>query len=774
VKRQNWYRNCIRSHFGIFMKQLFLLLFVVVLATAGITACTKSPEVRTQQALERGKKRFEAKDYARAVLEFKNATQASPQSAEAQYQLGVALLATGDLWGGYTALRKATELDAGHAGAQVKIAELHTIANKPELLKDAAERMQTLLASKPSDSEALSALAHTELRLGEANKAEEHLARAVENGPANLRAAVGLARLRLAHGKTVEAEQILLRVAEQKPPTPMAYIVLGEFYLRTNRLPDAKREFEKAVQIDSGNVAALLYLSNLHFQEGRNPEGESILKRISTLPDHRYRAIHAVYLFEKGKREDALKELEQLVAADASDIPTRRRLVATYLQLERTPDAERVLAKVLKTNEKDTDALMQRSIISLASSNITEAYNDLTQVVSFEPSSAEARYLLARVHAARGNMGSAKQELAEAVRLNPEPLRPRLEYARVLLTLHSADSALVVLDAAPEWHKRNPAFVAERNWTLAVLGRKAEMRAGVEAALKAGRTAELLLQSAVLKMDSGDMEGGRAAAEEVLKQSPEDMRALDLLTRSYVAYGQTAAAVRRLRSHALAYPKSAVLQHHLGVWLIQNGSIAEARSAFQAAKAADASFWRADLALAEIDLAENNVGEVRQRLQPLLSHVEAKTEARIALASVEHKAGNRAGVIEHYRKAIAAQPDNVTVLNNLAYALSEDTESRREALKFAQRAKELAPENATVDDTIGWILYRNGMYAQAVQHLENAVKREANAARHAHLALAYAARGDKDRGRVQLQAAMKLDPALPEIAAAKSALSVTR
>jgi hypothetical protein len=66
------------------------------------------------------------------------------------------------------------------------------------------------------------------------------------------------------------------------------------------------------------------------------------------------------------------------------------------------------------------------------------------------------------------------------------------------------------------------------------------------------------------------------------------------------------------------------------------------------------------------------------------------------------------------------------------------------------------------------------LYARAVQHLESAVKREANATRHAHLALGYAARGDKNRGFEQLQAAVKLNPALPEVAAAQQALAAAR
>ena len=109
-------------------------------------------------------------------------------------------------------------------------------------------------------------------------------------------------------------------------------------------------------------------------------------------------------------------------------------------------------------------------------------------------------------------------------------------------------------------------------------------------------------------------------------------------------------------------------------------------------------------------------------------------------------------------------------LNNLAYGLAEYANQPDEALQVASRAKELSPDNATIDDTLGWIYYRKGLYSNAVQYLENSVKREANAKRHIHLAIAYPKQGDRGRGSDQLAAAMKRNPNLAEIAVAQRLL----
>jgi Tetratricopeptide repeat. len=104
---------------------------------------------------------------------------------------------------------------------------------------------------------------------------------------------------------------------------------------------------------------------------------------------------------------------------------------------------------------------------------------------------------------------------------------------------------------------------------------------------------------------------------------------------------------------------------------------------------------------------------------------------------------------------------NAYALNGLAYLLA-DAKRPDEALKYAQQAKELDPENAAVDDTLGWTYYQKGMYAMAVTHLESAAAHAGTAVHKYHLAMAYLKAGDPARGRQNLEAALKMNPNLPE------------
>ena len=66
---------------------------------------------------------------------------------------------------------------------------------------------------------------------------------------------------------------------------------------------------------------------------------------------------------------------------------------------------------------------------------------------------------------------------------------------------------------------------------------------------------------------------------------------------------------------------------------------------------------------------------------------------------------DRKKAYETYERALLADPDRTSVLNNYAYYLSLEGRKLRKALKMSRRTVELEPDNATYLDTYGWILY---------------------------------------------------------------------
>jgi tetratricopeptide (TPR) repeat protein len=438
-----------------------------------------------------------------------------------------------------------------------------------------------------------------------------------------------------------------------------------------------------------------------------------------------------------------------------------------------SPKAERILARSLQVRPKDTDALILSAVILLNSGKFKDAEQKLLQALTFKPDSDVVHSRLSRVHRACGRILPQRQELTEALRINPNLLQARLELAENLMLGSATKSALGVLDAAPDQQKDTLTWIIHRNWALLDLGDQAALRKGIEAGLARGRSPDLLLQSGLLKMRAKDYPGAHAALEEGLQRSPEDPRLLWAIAQTHVLEGRATLASKRLQDHGNKWPHSPRVQLLVGEWLSRTGDLAGARRAFLAAKGADPHSVEADFQLARLDANEGKMDEARRRFVALAEQPGYQLSAQVWLASIADRAQNHAEAAEGYRRVLAMNPQNLIALNNLAYLLATHTDQLDEALQNAQRARELAPANADVEGTLGWVLYRKGMYDSALRYLKEASRNdgvttsESAAIRKYHLGMAYLKTGDRELGLRTLASALQINSKLPEAETAR-------
>ena len=109
---------------------------------------------------------------------------------------------------------------------------------------------------------------------------------------------------------------------------------------------------------------------------------------------------------------------------------------------------------------------------------------------------------------------------------------------------------------------------------------------------------------------------------------------------------------------------------------------------------------------------------------------------------------------EAYQKALAINPRFAPAANNLAYLLTARGGDKERALQLAQTAKEAAPDEPQISDTLGWILYNRGVYQRALALLkESAAKLPESPEVQYHLGMASLKAGDKDTAKKSLAAA---------------------
>lgn len=97
------------------------------------------------------------------------------------------------------------------------------------------------------------------------------------------------------------------------------------------------------------------------------------------------------------------------------------------------------------------------------------------------------------------------------------------------------------------------------------------------------------------------------------------------------------------------------------------------------------------------------------------------------------------------RKVIEVNPDQHQAYNALGYSLADRGLRLTEARQLIEKAVAMAPEDAYIQDSLGWVLFRQGESKRAIDVLENAFARRPDAEIAAHLGEVLWTSGDRER-----------------------------
>ncbi len=132
---------------------------------------------------------------------------------------------------------------------------------------------------------------------------------------------------------------------------------------------------------------------------------------------------------------------------------------------------------------------------------------------------------------------------------------------------------------------------------------------------------------------------------------------------------------------------------------------------------------------------------------------------------------DRLEVLERDLRAIlAADPKNGQALNALGYTLADRTDRYPEALGYIEQALALLPDDAAVLDSMGWVQYRLGDYAKALEYLRRAYQANPDAEIAAHLVEVLWAASQREEAKKIWREALRKNPDAPHLLKLKEKL----
>jgi tetratricopeptide (TPR) repeat protein len=571
--------------------------------------------------------------------------------------------------------------------------------------------------------------------------AEAQFDAALKLQPGSIPVVSDLMRVYLAERKPDKAIQRLKELIAQNPPQPALWQLLAEVYATQNDNPHVEEALKKAVEIDPKNVAAKVNLTAFYQRMGESQKSVGIY--------------------------------EQLVQDDPSNLGVKRALAELYVTQGTYDRATKIADDLLKANPKDTSARVIKGRALLRQGKKVEALTELQNGANSDPGSALARYFVGVAYMQNNKLDLAESAWNDALRIDGRLAQADVALAQLKLQMGDLSRAIRYADDA---------LKIDPNQADALLVRgDAQMRnkdfknaistfQKLAAAQPKSPVAIQALGNAYAA--AGDVAKAEAQLESALQLNPNNTEPLATRASMYVQQRKSERAVQRINKQIEQFPKQAGLYNVLGQVYMADKNYSKADESYRKALSIDASNLDAYNLLGQLYVAQNSIDKAIQEFESALKLNPKSVSAHTVLGMLNdvRNASDKAQL--HYREALKLDPQSPIAANNLAWLLAQSGANLDEALGLARTANEKLPNTPSIIDTIGWVYYKKGAYASAIDSFRECLGKAPNQAGcHYHLGLSYSKMGDSRSAKTALEQGLKLNPAAAEATEAKSILA---
>lgn len=735
--------------------------------------------------------RIRARQLKEAEAAVDKALARAPESADAWYQRGALAQLRGDAKGTLAAYDRVLAARPEHVEARIARAGLLVDLNRGDDAKRDLVELATRAPKEPRVAWLRALLAERDGDKAAARAAMTEITTLLDPLPIEVlryRPQVlmlgGLAHFGL--GQPQKAKPYLETAQRQQAGGAVSKL-LAQILIGENNHERAIESLEVHLKSQPGDAQALSMLSAAHVSLGRPARAVRLMQ--DALKSHdvpMVRAALGLALAASGHPKDALPELEAAWRKDPALTQAGTALVGLYVQTQQAQKAVLVAEALVKRQPADPvmhqllgsararagdvpgarkayeqalalDARYIAPRVGLAqldaSARAWDAANGrLSEALTLDEKHVDVLSTLATIAEARGQNADAQRWFEKAADHAGTDLRPAIALVDFHLRSARPPAALEALKRLNAKSEDVSALVTAARVYLANDNVDAARGSLVNATRVAAFDAPLQVQIALLQLAARNLPGAAYSTEKALQADPEFLPAQALMGDIEIRQGELARGEQRARQLVARHPRLAVGHSLLGaVAAARNqgpAAIEAYRRAHQLEPSTD-SVLRLFNVLAVADRAGALlVAEQWLRQKP------ADRLVRKAVGDLHARGGQFAAARTAYEAVLRQAPGDVEALNNLANVLVVMKDPA--ALKTAEAALALQPNNPNLIDTAGWAAFNAGQKDRALQLLRDARLRDpASPEIRFHLATALADSGRRTEAREELDAALK-------------------
>lgn len=592
----------------------------------------------------------------------------------------------------------------------------HHGLSQPEKARPYLEAVQRLQATSPVSK----LLAQIYLAEGNVDRAIASLEQYLRGQPGDEQAVLLLATAHQSQGRHARAAQ-LLADALKRNDNPVLRGQLGLALLGDGKVEAGAQALEAALAKEPGLLQAGKALALLRLQNGQESRAEAVALKLAA-QHPRDASVHDLLgstQAARGKLPAARASFEKALQLDPKLLASRVNLARLDLRTGQTESGVRRLNEVLRTDDKQLEALMLLSAVAEQRGQIAEARQFLEKAADHSgPRELQPALALVDLHLRHGAAADAQAATLRLTSKAPEAMPVLLALARVSLASGNAEQARANLARASRQADYQPA---------------------------------LLVQVASLQAQADALPAAAHSLEKALTARPDFLPAMALLGEVELRLGALDRAETRARALVAKHPKAGVGHLLLGDAARQRGNTDAALQHYRRAHALEQS--SATLLRQFELLATGNPPAAVALAEPWLRQRPDDVVVRRALANTLARTGQMPAARAAYEQVLKTTPDDAEVLNNLANVMLLQGDAG--AVTIAERALALKPSAPHIMGTAGWASFKAGKVDQALKLLRDArLRNPDNAQTRYFLGAVLAQQGRPGEAREELRAAL--------------------
>lgn len=627
-------------------------LAALVVAAALLGGCSGGDS--EGQLLTSAQEYLAKKDYKAATIQLKSLLQRNANSAEGRYLLGKALLETGDATGALVELRRARDMK--YADDVVVPDLVRAMLMTGDHAGVLSQFGATTLGKSLAQADLLTSVAVAYALAGQADKAKDASARALQANPQHIPAVVLQARVKAGDNDIDGALKMLDEALAREPANERAGTLKGELLWRGKRdEAGAVAALTKTVAANPKAVAAHMALISIHGEAGRQAEAKTQFQALKqAVPQH----------------PDTLF-LEAQYALQGGDAQAARDIAS----------------RLLRAMPENPRLLMLAGGADFRLGAFNQAESNLSRALRAVPQHLPTRQLLAQTYLRTGQPAKAMETLAPAIEQKTAD-GPTLALAgEAQMMLGDSKRADVYFQQAAKASPNDTRVRTSVALAQYVRGETQPALAALEsiAASDGGTRADMAIISGRLR--SGDTAGALKAVDALQKKLPE--RALPELLRGRIllAKKDTAGATAAFEAALKKEPKFVPAVSALAALDLAANRNDAARKRLQDLVTADPMSVQARIALAEVTARTGGTGaEVGQIYAAAVKANPAQPQPRLLYVDHLLRMGDAQGALVAAQDAAAALPGNNDVQATLGRAQLAAGDARQAAATFGQMA----------------------------------------------------------------------------------------